>query len=412
MLQVSSAETIYEITESITCEVASCDSVIDSANAQSIIASTVAPLESAFSSGQFQSVVNTNILNIGSIDADIVACSSVWGVVTRPQLEVISPDGVSTGPSSSTGLYFPDWENNSGTCVQGEAPLYMQLNPEVWLYDSLEGCCNRYYGGFNLKGCLNNNGSGMWYVSYSLGKCVTDCEEGQGGPCGGLARSITDDLFADPRSCCVAKLPWVFVEFCEAQSLISSCYAGTGKYYRGDTVGSNFCVRDCIRGANGNSNCGGLVEETSIELHDTAEECCSAHFNWIENELCAARSDRIALNKYWPDKSRSKCILDSETPAKDLSISIYNSIADCCSEGIHWLSAAECSTASGNTTAPVASNMFFVKWDFMRFRCVQDCEGDAPCGGVGQAQPWDELYDTARECCAILNFSIEDCFEN
>ena len=44
---------------------------------------------------------------------------------------------------------------------------------------------------------------------------MTDCYEGQGFRCGGLANPISDDLYGDPRSCCVADLPWMFVEFCE-----------------------------------------------------------------------------------------------------------------------------------------------------------------------------------------------------
>jgi hypothetical protein len=31
----------------------------------------------------------------------------------------------------------------------------------------------------------------------------------------------------------------------QAESFVSSCYAGTGLYYRGDTAGSDVCVRDC-----------------------------------------------------------------------------------------------------------------------------------------------------------------------
>jgi hypothetical protein len=31
----------------------------------------------------------------------------------------------------------------------------------------------------------------------------------------------------------------------QAESFVSSCYAGTGLYYRGDSAGSDVCVRDC-----------------------------------------------------------------------------------------------------------------------------------------------------------------------
>ncbi len=143
-------------------------------------------------------------------------------------------------------------------------------------------------------------------------------------------------------------------------------------------------------------------------LHDTAQECCSDEYDWMENELCAARTDQVDVNKYWPDKTNSKCILDSQTPATDLSISIYNSTAECCSEGVYWLSEAECLTASGDETALVASNKYWIDWT--RERCFQDCEGAAPCAGLGNVHDWDETYDTAESCCDEISWiPREDC---
>jgi len=339
MLQTSPWQLDYEITQTFICEVASCNSPTDSLTSESIIASIVAPVESALSSDEFLSILSVNILNTGSFSANITACLAVWGMVREPELEVT--------PISS-GLFFPDWGGNSETCLQGQAPTYMELDPESWLYDTLEGCCERYYSGWNKNRCINVRGSGLWYVSHLLEKCVTDCEEGQGATCGGLANPFSDNLFADPRSCCLAELGWRFIEFCEADSLLTSCYTGTGKYYRGDTAGKAVCVRDCDPEVTGDTTCGGLVEDTYVVFHDTAEECCSIEYNWMNNELCAARSDQIQVNKYWPDMTNSKCILDSQTPAEELSIMIYNSTAECCSEGIYWLSEAECLTASGN----------------------------------------------------------------
>lgn len=177
-------------------------------------------------------------------------CSlAVWGVVSEgePTVEPIQ--------YLTSTLYFPDWDTNSGTCLQGTPPEYMESNPEGWLFETLEGCCERYYGGWNYNKCMNIKGSGLWYVShlngktsilfrmfgasslancltlltctcFVIGRCVTDCKEGQGATCGGLANPVSDDLYADPRSCCVADLPWVFVEFCEV-SLFRPINRGT-----------------------------------------------------------------------------------------------------------------------------------------------------------------------------------------
>ena len=52
-------------------------------------------------------------------------------------------------------------------------------------------------------------------------------------------------------------------------------------------------------------------------------------------------------------------MIDSQTPAEVLSIVVYNSTAECCTEAIHCLLEAEWQTASGDITTLAASNMFF-----------------------------------------------------
>jgi hypothetical protein len=157
----------------------------------------------------------------------LVTCLLVWGVTDEPILEEAVPCPEITGISlfgvaiSGTGIYYPDWVEHSGTCLQdGKAPNYMKMNSGTWLSNSLEECCDQYYSGWNKNRCINRKGSGLWYASYADAICVTDCEEGKGSTCGGLANQISDNLFTSPRSCCESKLPWVFIEFCVVSSLL------------------------------------------------------------------------------------------------------------------------------------------------------------------------------------------------
>ena len=93
-------------------------------------------------------------------------------------------------------------------------PLYMKNTPSVWLHDSLQSCCARYYSGREMSHCLGmDNGSGKWYVSHSNDVCVMDCPRGNGKNCGGLATSV--DLFDNPGDCCRSKLHWIKPEYCE-----------------------------------------------------------------------------------------------------------------------------------------------------------------------------------------------------
>ncbi len=160
----------------------------------------------------------------------------------------------------------------------------------------------------------------------------------------------------------------------------------------------------------GDSTCGGLVKESNVLLHETAKACCASQYNWIDVELCSARSTKTSLEKYWADKSDSKCRKDSEAPTTDLSVQIYDTAEECCTSGIFWLSKDACLAASDivfdSGTEAAGSNKFYVDW--IKGQCVKDCVGPAPCGGL--AQLWDPLYDSDITCCArIPHVPDEEC---
>lgn len=138
-------------------------------------------------------------------------------------------------------------------------------------------------------------------------------------------------------------------------------------------------------------------------LHDTPEDCCSAEYSWIDVELCAARTTHASNNKYWADKS-GKCYQDSVVATPDLSVELYESIEDCCAFGVPWLSEGACLAASGVDVTGRGSNSFYVKND----RCVKDCVGAAPCGGL--AEMWTIKYNTEDACCAAIPWVAKrDC---
>ena len=142
------------------------------------------------------------------------------------------------------------------------------------------------------------------------------------------------------------------------------------------------------------------MEESWVLLHDTAEECCSHEYSWIDNELCAARSTHSTLNKYWADMTNAKCENDSVVPTDDLSTAMYDSIETCCSEGLSWLSETACFAGSGVDLTGLGTNKFYI--DFANQQCAKDCVGAAPCGGL--AEQWNILYGTEDECCAQLSW--------
>jgi hypothetical protein len=72
---------------------------------------------------------------------------------------------------------------------------------------------------WDTNSCMNIEGSGLWYADQLNGKCVTDCKEGNGVTCGGLAKVFSDRIYSDPRSCCESELQWRFPEFCEVSNM-------------------------------------------------------------------------------------------------------------------------------------------------------------------------------------------------
>jgi len=334
----------YDLVTTTLCGAAGCASETDTVNANTIANRVADTVRNAIQSGSFASTLSSNSDVVASLGSSALSCLVAWGTMheATTTLTDISGDPVLNDPVSNANVsqpYYPDWKFYSGTCKNdGFEPTYMKITPSDWLYDSLEACCESYYGGWNKPKCLDNQGSGMWFVDHILGKCRTDCEEGNGVTCGGLANPVSDDLFVDPIDCCENKLNWVFAEWCEADSLEIDCYCGSGKYYRGTEV----CVKDCDASCSGgDSTCGGIVMASDVVLHESATACCAEHFDWIENELCAARSDATPIEKYWPDKAKSKCFKDSETPATDLSVSLYTTAKECCSE-IPWVNLSDC----------------------------------------------------------------------
>ena len=206
----------FQITEAFTCEVPSCDSPADDEMVKFIVDNIAYPMSQAFEEDTFATVLSSNVdletLLLGSPVPCLVAWGNVWAV---PKTQINKNDD-----RKSTDLFYPDWENDSGTClVDGNEPGYMRINPTEWLCSSLEECCERYYSGYNINKCMNGEGTGLWYVDYNKKRCVVDCDEGNGPLCGGIASPLSEELFAEPKTCCGASLGWLQPVFCEVSCL-------------------------------------------------------------------------------------------------------------------------------------------------------------------------------------------------
>lgn len=153
-MQSSGYQLEFQIIQSFSCEYASCDSPSDLLTTDAIVASIVEPVETALSSDQFLTVLSANLVASGEFSAAVTTCIAVWGVVSV-DIGAVSSNGQSVSlEDPGTGLFYPDWVERSGTCLEdGNQPPYMELAPDIYLFDSLEACCEEYYSGWNKNKC-------------------------------------------------------------------------------------------------------------------------------------------------------------------------------------------------------------------------------------------------------------------
>jgi hypothetical protein len=56
----------------------------------------------------------------------------------------------------TTVLYYPDWE--SGVCIRdGNAPDYIRNQHTFWMFESLSDCCKQYHS-YNYNACITSEG--------------------------------------------------------------------------------------------------------------------------------------------------------------------------------------------------------------------------------------------------------------
>jgi len=116
-----------------------------------------------------------------------------------------------TRPELTNGEYYPNWSgsgSSTATCLNdSKMPDYMLTNQAWYLSTTLEKCCERHFH-WGIKDCLGtmDAGSNEWYVSYEDKICVQDCNGAS--PCGGIATSWVE-LYSSKEKCCEDRLPWI-----------------------------------------------------------------------------------------------------------------------------------------------------------------------------------------------------------
>jgi len=185
--------------------------------------------------------------------------------------------------------FYPNWAGTKTKCLNSTemsttVPGYMAKNPEQWLFNDIESCCEQYYS-WVYKGCIGltsgnsvDSGTDKWYVNHQEEICQQDCPEEGMGACGGLA-TPWDQLYASAAVCCAEKLSWITPSTCEAQSSLATA-VGTSRWYV-DWVLEK-CVKDCSDSSD--ASCGGLAKSWD-QLYGSSGACCG-RISYIERDEC------------------------------------------------------------------------------------------------------------------------------
>ena len=68
-----------------------------------------------------------------------------------------------------------------------------------------------------------------------------------------------------------------------------------------------------------------------------------------------------------------------------------------------------CGVLAAADARAIGTDQYYV--DYINFKCVKDCEGSKPCGGIRNT--WNRLYSSASECCSLALWWFDDtsdCF--
>lgn len=163
-------------------------------------------------------------------------------------------------------------------------------------------------------------------------------------------------------------------------------YPVTPQWWYPDWAGDN---KGCIMA--------GIEDRDSIFKYKTLSECCAKHYQWDWNSCMGTNGaigpDGIAL--YYPDweGDNKSCKNDGKQPtymSNNVNAWMYEDLESCCRASYMY-----------NLNACLGSGEFSgsKKWfvDSEQLKCVQDCNGPSPCGGLSDG--WETTYSTPEACC-------------
>eukprot|EP00984_Skeletonema_dohrnii_P016481 scaffold7337_cov66-Skeletonema_dohrnii-CCMP3373.AAC.11 len=217
------------------------------------------------------------------------------------------------------------------------------------LYSSIELCCaTKIPWEPSCVDKSNGNepqGTGKYYVNWSYGKCALDCPEGSAAGCGGVASSW--DVKHDTQAACCSAISWVSDSECVYGATTTTSTTGaTTTPTSGTTDATTTTTTTTQVTATGWYVDGDMctLGQSTQTLYTSATACCTNQLSWMSNDLCVSISTGVPTNMFYADQIASVCKQDCPAgnglpcggSPSDLSLTLYSSLASCCSTKIPW----------------------------------------------------------------------------
>ena len=295
------------------------------------------------------------------------------------------------------------------------------------LYNSIEECCKFGLPSISKELCAARTSGAtpsVWASSSDseisrrrateASRCIKECTEVEltsnaGGPepyCATITNKYAK-VYESADACCTWAFPWINHDLCKSNSL----GLPTEKWFLSNPT-DTVCSKDCgIAELTSNSGspesyCAD-TPESGVVLFDSVEACCSGALWWINANSCASRTNGGYTNLWYAGNDGSKCFKDCDATVagaseecagspEDTQTVLYQDYETCCANKFWW--DRENCLAQTTGEAVAGSAKYYVDW--VRGKCVQDCDGDAPCGGL--APSWITVkHDSIETCCSF-----------
>lgn len=180
-------------------------------------------------------------------------------------------NGLTAGYVSTAGKWYADWTSGDENCKNdNNAPQYMKVNADLWMYDNQDDCCNRFFL-YSVSECLGRSAvaSNKYFPDWSSANdgCQQDTVD---NPAPQYMQESSVWLFDTLDACCEAHFSYEEAS-CKGQS--SSTSSGSAKWYV--DWSEEKCYKDCETG----TDCGGLAGYGD-ELFDSQKKCCSSKVSY------------------------------------------------------------------------------------------------------------------------------------